>query len=952
MLSIRGHRGLSRLGNLGPLTSDAVLEAGLRSTSCQSVLLEDWDRLKNDYRRRFCRPSRVLDINKKQGQNIMDILQDCFEENSIANDFSTHCTISVLQSTPRMENSCILSPSTKGQKSSVKSVSVSANHKEASLHLIEEPRNADKRSVQTHDCENILATNVDSKNKRDSRRMSSKDRKNRQDENKDLFVVSPPIFLDTKPSMLENSHVTTDQKRKAYTFENSIHTLPSSTKISLKTKKRLNFEEKDVLKEIELENIVSERPQIFKETELENIVSKRPQKRPLSGTSQKTTQDSEYEIPPQTKKSFSALFLETVKNGESSPVVKHIVTEPPHSSPVNDLKLLEDEFVIDESDKSMASLSWITIPRKSGPLKQCTMSRLLRAIRLLLQNLQNLKCLSVNMRKSSRSHRTMKENQKSNSKVNIVEEQVDVEQPKDTKTKDRSNITQDKLQRNSDVHGEEFEEMRSDHISPKQLQPLWVFWLSSLGSKKNKTSVSYTKNKKERVSKNKNFSNSSSKNKFASEEETSTITRSRRLSMPPSDWWVVKSQQSTVSGNPSPVVIELPLYHNRRKKSANKVNNSSKHIQKKAVPLKQQKKNSQRSSRAQKVLNANNSGQITHHDTISTCHQKSLESKEELAEQKFNNSGHRGKVSSKDQDSIATKNVHLKSQTSGYTCMTSAESKSDSEEFMTPVFEKSGPSRNSKILRSAKYNYLHVDDNEVLENSDDSKVKKFEDTSEGKTHQKLIFPSNSPNVRRTKRIRLKPLEYWRGERVDYQVRQSGGFVISGILSPDKAPSKRKAKENVVKVNKKDNRKRICLDNDERKKNLIENLKIELGDPLQPTMVKDPETREIILLDLVRPRDTYQFLVEHGELTVFKTLDTPYFSTGKLVLGPHQEKGKQHVGSDILVFYVKCGDLLCTLHETPYVMTTGDSFYVPSGNYYNIKNLLNEESVLLFTQIKS
>lgn len=95
-----------------------------------------------------------------------------------------------------------------------------------------------------------------------------------------------------------------------------------------------------------------------------------------------------------------------------------------------------------------------------------------------------------------------------------------------------------------------------------------------------------------------------------------------------------------VSGNPSPVVIELPLHHNRKQKSANKVNNSSRHIQKKSVPLKQQKKNSQRSSRTPKVLNANNSGQITHHDTISTCHQKSLESKEELDEQKkFNNSG-------------------------------------------------------------------------------------------------------------------------------------------------------------------------------------------------------------------------------------------------------------------------------------------------------------------------
>ena len=54
------------------------------------------------------------------------------------------------------------------------------------------------------------------------------------------------------------------------------------------------------------------------------------------------------------------------------------------------------------------------------------------------------------------------------------------------------------------------------------------------------------------------------------------------------------------------------------------------------------------------------------------------------------------------------------------------------------------------------------------------------------------------------------------------------------------------------------------------------------------------------LDLVRPRDTYQFCVEHGELKVYKTLDTPFFSTGKLILGPLQEKGKQHVGLDTLV----------------------------------------------------
>lgn len=57
---------------------------------------------------------------------------------------------------------------------------------------------------------------------------------------------------------------------------------------------------------------------------------------------------------------------------------------------------------------------------------------------------------------------------------------------------------------------------------------------------------------------------------------------------------------------------------------------------------------------------------------------------------------------------------------------------------------------------------------------------------------------------------------------------------------------------------------------------------------------------VCFLDLIRPRDTYQFFVEQHGLKVFKTLDTSVFSTGKLILGPYEEKGKQHVGQDILV----------------------------------------------------
>nr|XP_045737030.1 centromere protein C isoform X1 [Mirounga angustirostris] len=919
------------------------------------------DHLKNDYRRRFCRPVRVPDINSKQGQNILEILQDCFEEKSLANDVSTDSTKSLLYSTPKIGDICIQSPRKEAQcqKSHPKSVPVSLRKKEASVQFIVEPSEVVNRSVQDHEVhQQILATDVGSKNTPDSRKMSRKklkDHHSEADEELYLSVGSPFVLLDAKASVSQNAITSIAQKRETYTSENSVNALSSSTEISLKTRKRLNFEDKNSLKKEEIANKVSE---------IEDKVSEEPQERKSSRTCQKRLPDSEDEIQPQTKKSFSTLFLETVKRkSESSPIVRHIATAPLHSSPSNDLKLLEDEFIIDESERSFASRSWITVPRKAGPLKQCTVcpaessalvqskksrekhhnvspttltsdkhsdtdypieksqpseqKRLGRSC-ALTNELENhyrstkYEMYYENAEKSSGKKRTIKQKQRRKFKDSVLEEQVDMEQPKD-KNINMSRITQ--------------------------------------GSKKNSTNVPYTETqKKDKEYKKNHFPSGSKKNKLVPEEVTSTITRSRRISRRPSNWWVVKSEQSLVYSNSSRR-NELSVHHNSRRKPAEKSNQSSKNIEEKTIPFKGQKRTTLGSSRAQEFLNTKDSGRIIDHDEISGCSQnESLENDEEDLAKKKNLDHSGGTRNTKDQDNMTGQNVHLKSQIRRFTRKTPAESNLDSGEPKTSVLEGSGPFRLKNYLTSGKNN-SDVDDKEVQKSSSDSRVKISTVIPENKIHHKLVLPSNTPNVRRTKRTRLKPLEYWRGERIDYHGRPSGGFVIGGILSPDTVSPKRKSKGNIGKVNKMDNRKRICLDNEERKNKLMVNLSIPLGDPLQPTRVKDPETREIIPMDLLRPRDTYQFFVEHGELKVYKTLDTPIFSTGKLILGPHQEKGKQHVGSDILVFYVNFGDLLCTLHETPYIITTGDSFYVPSGNYYNIKNLLNEESVLLFTQIK-
>ncbi|KAK1345896.1 hypothetical protein QTO34_008361 [Cnephaeus nilssonii] len=922
-------------------------------------------------------------INMRQGQNILVLLQDCFEEQSLANDFSTNSANSMVCSTPKIKDTCLQSPSREAhcQISHSQSVPVSSRKKGASLQFNPEPSEAVSISVQGHEVpQKILAADVGSKTP-DSRKMSSKkleDHHNDANEEFYLSVGSPFVLLNAKTSVPQNDVSSIGQKRETYTFEDSVNVLSSSTEISLKTKKRLDFEDKDILKKVETETKVSD---------VEDEVSERPQERKPPETPQKIMQGSEYEIQSQAKKSFSALFLETLKRKSES---RHIATAPPQSSPATDMNL-EDEFIIDESD-SFASQSWITIPRKTVPAKQRTVSP--TESTALLQSkmsrekhhsvtpttLTNVKhsgkahpleksqpsdqrklgrncaltdemesrstkteMYSKNAEKTSGNKRTTTQKQKRKLQVNKVEEQVDKEQGKD-KNINMSPIAQDKAQRNSDRSMKACKEKINVHISKKRVPPV--------GSKKSSTNVPHTASRgKNRECEKENFSNGSRKNNLILEEVTLTVKKSQRISKRPSNWWMVKSDQSLFYSSTS-VRNELSVHDNSGRKSAKKTNQSSKNIGGKTVPFKEQKKANPGRSRTRKILNAKDSRRIIDHDEISgSSPNEYLEcDKADMAKKKdVDHSGVAG--SSKDEDSVMTaKNVHLRPQSNEHPCKTPAESDSDSEEPKTLVLEGSGPSRLKNYLMSGKNN-SDVDDEEVQENSDNSRVKRSEVTQENKRHHKLVLPSNTPNLRRTKRIRLKPLEYWRGERVDYQESESGGFVIGGILSPETVSSKRKAKGETKKAKQRVNRKRICLDNDERKKELVIDLNIPLGDPLQPTSVRDPETRKIILMELLRPRDTYTFSVEQDELKVYKTLDTPLFSTGKLILGPHQEKGKQHVGLDTLVFYVNFGDLLCTLHETSYIIRTGDSFYVPSGNYYNIKNLLNEESVLLFTQIK-
>ncbi|NWU95944.1 CENPC protein, partial [Upupa epops] len=203
---------------------------------------------------------------------------------------------------------------------------------------------------------------------------------------------------------------------------------------------------------------------------------------------------------------------------------------------------------------------------------------------------------------------------------------------------------------------------------------------------------------------------------------------------------------------------------------------------------------------------------------------------------------------------------------------------------------------------------------------------------------KIVMPSNTPNVRRTKRIRIKPLEYWRGERVSYAMSPSGGLVVNGIICPETEPPKQPKGGH--------KQKRV-----ETSKDLPASLDFVLADTSKPTVVVDPETNKEVLLDCVNTESSSMCFFKDETMEIYKNLNTSSFATGKLILKPLKEKTHQFVHMDTIIFHVIRGRIIVTLHRTSYYLTEGDYFYVPPGNGYSIHNLLNKECIILFTQLK-
>ncbi|NXC10803.1 CENPC protein, partial [Orthonyx spaldingii] len=213
--------------------------------------------------------------------------------------------------------------------------------------------------------------------------------------------------------------------------------------------------------------------------------------------------------------------------------------------------------------------------------------------------------------------------------------------------------------------------------------------------------------------------------------------------------------------------------------------------------------------------------------------------------------------------------------------------------------------------------------------------------SHGIARHKIVMPSNTPNVRRTKRVRLKPLEYWRGEHVTY-TRPSGERMKSGVVHPEtKSPRKIERRKDDPKQKREETKRR----------EIPGNVYHILSDISKPVIVVDAVKNVEVYLDCINGANSRTSYMRSDILEVHKTFDTSLFATGKLILKPLKEKGCEFVHMNTMVFHMLHGKVILTLHRAQYYLTAGDCFFVPAGNEYNLRNLLNEASVFFFTHLK-
>ncbi|KAF7778435.1 hypothetical protein Agabi119p4_2780 [Agaricus bisporus var. burnettii] len=197
-------------------------------------------------------------------------------------------------------------------------------------------------------------------------------------------------------------------------------------------------------------------------------------------------------------------------------------------------------------------------------------------------------------------------------------------------------------------------------------------------------------------------------------------------------------------------------------------------------------------------------------------------------------------------------------------------------------------------------------------------------------------------IRKSRRERFAPLEYWRGEKVVYgRTESSGPILVPTIKEIRRIPSEPPVPLGIQ------SRKRKY------KKNTINPEEGWDDDTLPNGEVYDMERQCIVERRLVwtEKRLTFQHANE-GEWSYERIFgDSEFLAAGQILIPPDCRKPSKGTNDNTYIFYVVQGAVNFKIHETSKVVATGGSFIAPRGNRYFIENISNRDARLFFTQAR-
>ncbi|KAG9231608.1 putative centromere protein 3 [Amylocarpus encephaloides] len=204
----------------------------------------------------------------------------------------------------------------------------------------------------------------------------------------------------------------------------------------------------------------------------------------------------------------------------------------------------------------------------------------------------------------------------------------------------------------------------------------------------------------------------------------------------------------------------------------------------------------------------------------------------------------------------------------------------------------------------------------------------------------------------------KPIEYWRGERVEYSENEeedeNGGKVLLSRIKEivrvdqDKAPAKKKSKGYKPKSKRRTEPESESEDDKElweEEPGRIWGDTVEWRSQDSPGPERSPIEQEIALSnEAIVMRD-----VKDGHFKFAKTLSLPFFGAGIVDLPPGTEKFMKNSKQMCMVFFVHYGRVHVKIHETEFRIGKGGMWQVPRGNFYGMKNDYDKPVRLFFAQ---